>query len=106
MRRHQNGSLRPGWEAQIQAEGLVYSVTRVGDTDVSYWREAQYYSLTNSEIELLAAAGNTLFQMFTEAGDHIIENNLFANWAYPRGRSRRSPRPGTTRTPRVDSPPA
>ncbi len=88
MRRHQNGSLRPGWEAQIQAEGLVYSVTRVGDTDVSYWREAQYYSLTNSEIELLAAAGNTLFQMFTEAGDHIIENNLFAKlgipaWAIP-----------------------
>lgn len=88
MRRHENGSLRPGWQAQIESEGLVYSVTRVGNHDVSYWREAQYYSFTNSETDLLAVAATTLFQMFTAAGDHIIERNLFEKvgipaWAVP-----------------------
>ena len=88
MKRHENGVLRPGWQAQIEAEGLVYSVTRVGNRDVSYWREAQYYSLTTAETELLATAANTLFTMMTAAGDHVIEHNLFDKlgipaWAVP-----------------------
>ncbi len=88
MRRHENGALRPSWETQIQAEGLVYSRTRVGEADVSYWREAQYYSFTSAETDLLAAAANEVFGMCVAAGDHIIAENLFgkmgiAPWAVP-----------------------
>ncbi|MET3807982.1 glutathionylspermidine synthase [Nakamurella sp. UYEF19] len=83
MRRHQNGAFRQAWQTQIESEGLVYSMTNVGGQDVSYWREAQYYSFTTSETEYLADAANTLFSMFVAAGDHIIENNLFDKMGIP-----------------------
>ena len=88
MHRHENGALRPGWQAQIRSEGLVYSRTRVGDSDVSYWREAQYYSFSSADIEELVAAANELFAMCIVAGDHIIGHDLFARlgipaWAVP-----------------------
>lgn len=83
MRRHQNGAYRQAWQTQIQSEGLVYAVTRVGGQDVSYWREGQYYSFTTEETDHLAEAANTLFAMFVAAGDHIIENNLFSKMGIP-----------------------
>ncbi len=84
MRRHEDGVLRPGWEAQIATDGLVYNETLTGRGAMSYWREAQYYSLTTAETELLASAADTLLgRMLVNAGDHIIEHKLYDKLAIP-----------------------
>ncbi len=84
MRRHEDGALRPGWEAQIASDGLVYNETLTGRGATSYWREAQYYSLTTAETDLLADAANTLLaRMLVDAGDHIVDNRLYDRMAIP-----------------------
>lgn len=89
MERHENGALRPGWEAQIVAQGLVFNEDHVprpdGGFDVrSYWREAQYYSFTGAEIDELAAAGNTILdRMLVPAAEQVIEQRRYAELAIP-----------------------
>ncbi|GGL86335.1 glutathionylspermidine synthase family protein [Nakamurella endophytica] len=84
MRRHENGALRPGWEAQIAAEGLVFNNTLTGKGSVSYWREAQYYSLTTAEVDRLASVADTVFdRMLVAAGDHVIERRLYDRLGIP-----------------------
>ncbi|GAA2010112.1 glutathionylspermidine synthase family protein [Nakamurella flavida] len=76
--------LRPGWQAQIATDGLVYNETQTNRGAFSYWREAQYYSLTTAETDLLAASANTLLgRMFVEAGDHVIAEKLYDKLAIP-----------------------
>ncbi|MBM9468355.1 glutathionylspermidine synthase family protein [Nakamurella leprariae] len=84
MRRHQDGVLRPGWQAQIVAEGLVYHESADGRDPRSYWTEAEYYSFTAAEVERLASVADTLFdRMLVEAGDHVIANKLYDRLSIP-----------------------
>lgn len=89
MERHEDGALRPAWEAQVVAQGLVFNDDHIprpdGGFDVrSYWREAQYYSFSAVEIENLADAGNTILdRMLVPAAEHIIEDKRYAELAIP-----------------------
>jgi glutathionylspermidine synthase len=86
----QSSEPRPGWQTTIEEQGLIYWPTILPDgSEISYWNEESYYSFTTSEIYEMEAAVRLLMEMLVEAGDAIIERNLFAKmgipgWAVPR----------------------
>ncbi len=56
---------------------------------MSYWNEEAYYAFSSTEVYELEAEVRVLMDMLIEAGDYIIENNLFSKmgipgWAVPR----------------------
>jgi glutathionylspermidine synthase len=81
---------RPGWPATIEEQGLIYWKTPLPDgEEISYWHEGAYYSLTSEEVYDVEASARLMLEMLIEAGDHIIEENLFSQmgipgWAVPR----------------------
>ncbi len=81
---------RAGWPAIIEEQGLVYWKTDLPDGgQISYWNEEAAYSLSSSEVYDIEASARLLMEMLVEAGDAIIEENLFSRmgipgWAVPR----------------------
>ena len=54
-----------------------------------YWHESNAYTLTSDEVYEMEASVRLLMEMLVEAGDYIIESNLFSQmgipgWAVPR----------------------
>ncbi|HEX2076019.1 MAG TPA: glutathionylspermidine synthase family protein, partial [Geodermatophilus sp.] len=69
MRRIESGIVRPGWEAEIEAQGLVYNRTHLPGGEVrSYWREGPFYDFAMEEIERLEGWVAQLFSMCEAAG--------------------------------------
>src|SRR5919112_4653227 len=81
---------RQGWPAIIEEQGLVFWKTRLPDgEEISYWHEGAHYSLTSEEVYDTEAVARLMLEMLVEAGDYIIEENLFSQmgipgWAVPR----------------------
>ena len=81
---------RDGWQTTIEEQGLVFWRTDLPDGSVmSYWDETHYYSVTGAEVYEMEAAARVLMDQLVEAGDHIVQNNLFhrlgiPGWAVPR----------------------
>jgi glutathionylspermidine synthase len=81
---------RQGWQATIEEQGLVYWKTPLPDgEEVAYWHEHAHYSLSSDEVYETEAVARLMVEMLIEAGDHVIEENLFAQmgipgWAVPR----------------------
>jgi glutathionylspermidine synthase len=81
---------RQGWPAIIEEQGLIYWKTELPDgSTMPYWNESAAYTLTGAEIYEMEASVRLLLEMLVEAGDYIIENNLFSQmgipgWAVPR----------------------
>jgi len=81
---------RPGWPAIIEEQGLIYWQTDLPDgSTMPYWNESAAYTLTEGEVYDMEASVRLLMEMLVEAGDYIIEHNLFAEmgipgWAVPR----------------------
>ena len=81
---------RKGWPAIIEQQGLIYWRTELPDGgEISYWDEAHHYSFTEEEVYEFEAAARLLMEMLIEAGDYIIEENLFSKmgipgWAVPK----------------------
>lgn len=81
---------RQGWPAIVEEQGLVYWKTPLPDgEEISYWHEGAHYSLTSEEVYEIEAVARLMLEMLVEAGDYIIEENLFAQmgipgWAVPR----------------------
>ena len=81
---------RQGWPAIIEEQGLIYWKTPLPDgEEISYWHEGAHYSLTGDEVYDIEAVARLMLEMLVEAGDYIIEENLFAQmgipgWAVPR----------------------
>ncbi len=71
---------RLGWRETIRNEGLTFNDAM---PDVSYWQEGRVYNFSMPEIEMLERAVKTLFDMFVEAGDHIVKNALYARLGIP-----------------------
>ncbi|GAB3624926.1 glutathionylspermidine synthase family protein [Mariniluteicoccus endophyticus] len=70
MRRHADVPVRAHWQQRILANGLIYSPTQTPDGNViQYWREGAAYSFTMADIDALAEAASTIFEMCVEAGD-------------------------------------
>jgi glutathionylspermidine synthase len=75
---------RQGWQATIEGQGLIYWKTDLPSGEVvPYWNESAYYSLTGAEVYDLEATVRILMEMCVEAGDYMIENNLFADMGIP-----------------------
>jgi glutathionylspermidine synthase len=81
---------RKGWPAIIEEQGLIYWKTDLPDgTMMPYWHESNAYTLTEAEVYEMEGAARVLLEMLVEAGDYIIEENLFSQlgipgWAVPR----------------------
>jgi len=89
MDRH-DSEPRQGWPAIIEEQGLIYWKTPLPDgEEIAYWHEGAHYSLTSDEVYDIEAVARLMLEMLVEAGDYIIEENLFAQlgipgWAVPR----------------------
>ena len=84
VRRIEGGIVRPGWEAEIQAQGLVYNRTDLPGGEVrSYWREGPFYDFSLAEVERLEGWVAQLFDMCVAAGDHVVDNDLFDRMRIP-----------------------
>jgi glutathionylspermidine synthase len=70
---------RPGWEATVESQGLIYHHTQ----DAVYWNESAYYAFSSREVDEIEAATNELQRICLEAGQHIIDARRFADFAIP-----------------------
>ena len=81
---------RQGWPAIIEEQGLIYWKTELPDGSMMpYWHESNAYALTSDEVYEMEASVRLLMEMLVEAGDYIIDGNLFSQmgipgWAVPR----------------------
>ena len=50
---------------------------------MSYWDETHHYSVTGAEVYEMEAAARVMVEQLIEAGDYVIENNLFAKMGIP-----------------------
>ncbi len=78
MRRH---TLKPrrNWEGIVAEQGLTYHSVE----GRPYWDESAYWEFTTSEIDRLEAATAELQRMCLQAGEHILERNLFRKMHIP-----------------------
>ncbi|MFD7666137.1 glutathionylspermidine synthase family protein [Streptomyces sp. NPDC059788] len=71
---------RPGWQQTVEAQGLIYPLTRYPDDSLRpYWDESAYYSFTLPEVEALEEAVEELHGMCLAAAAHIVEHRRFAD---------------------------
>ena len=70
---------RRDWQAKVEALGLIWHST----DGLPYWAEDAYYTLTEAEIDRIAAASEDLHQMFLAAGEHVVTHNLWARFGIP-----------------------
>ena len=81
---------RAGWPAIVEEQGLIYWKTLLPEgNDISYCNGGGFYSLAAKEVYEAEAAVRLMMDMLVEAGDYIIEQNLFSRmgipgWAVPR----------------------
>jgi glutathionylspermidine synthase len=78
MKRH-SLSPRPDWRAKVEAEGLIWHSA----DDQTYWDEAACYSFSLDEITTLEKATTELYRLFLAAGQHVVDHQLFAQFAIP-----------------------
>ncbi|WP_030024091.1 glutathionylspermidine synthase family protein [Streptomyces monomycini] len=71
---------RPGWQQTVEAQGLIYPLTRYPDDSLRpYWDESAYYSFSLPEVEALEEAVEELHAMCLAAAAHIVEHRRFAD---------------------------
>ncbi|KPC59328.1 glutathionylspermidine synthase family protein [Streptomyces chattanoogensis] len=71
---------RPGWQETVEAQGLVYPLTRYPDDSLRpYWDESAYYSFTLPEVEALEGVVEELHGMCLAAAAHIVKEGRFAD---------------------------
>jgi glutathionylspermidine synthase len=72
-------ALRPNWQAKVEEVGLTFH-TPDGQP---YWDESVHYELTSAEVDTLEKAGNDVYELCLQAGQHIIDRNLFVQLGIP-----------------------
>ncbi|GGZ04026.1 putative glutathionylspermidine synthase [Streptomyces olivaceoviridis] len=71
---------RPGWQQTVEAQGLVYPLTRHPDGSLRpYWDESAYYVFTLDEVEALEETVEELHRMCLAAAGHIVSENRLAD---------------------------
>ncbi|POX54583.1 glutathionylspermidine synthase family protein [Streptomyces sp. Ru72] len=71
---------RPGWQETVEAQGLIYPLTRYPDDSLRpYWDESAYYVFTLEEVEALEEAVEELHGMCLAAAGHIVATDRFAD---------------------------
>jgi glutathionylspermidine synthase len=72
-------SPRPDWKKKVESLGFNYHT--IGEI---YWDESAYYSFTLAQINQLEEATNTLWQMYLEATDYVIQQKLYDVFHIPK----------------------
>ncbi|MBK3527739.1 glutathionylspermidine synthase family protein [Streptomyces sp. MBT70] len=71
---------RPGWQQTVEAQGLIYPLTRHPDDSLRpYWDESAYYVFSLEEIEALEETVAELHRMCLAAADHIVAEDRLAD---------------------------
>ncbi|MCW7946167.1 glutathionylspermidine synthase [Streptomyces hygroscopicus] len=71
---------RPDWQRLVEAQGLVYPLTRHPDDSLRpYWDESAYYVFTLPEVEALEEVVEELHAMCLAAAGHIVTGDRFAD---------------------------
>lgn len=79
MRRH-TITPRPDWQTTVEAQGLIYPLTRYPDGSLRpYWDESAYYEFSLPEVEALEEVVEELHRMCLSAAGHIVERQRFAD---------------------------
>ncbi|WP_030903623.1 glutathionylspermidine synthase family protein [Streptomyces sp. NRRL F-5126] len=79
MRRH-TIEPRPDWQRIVEAQGVIYPLTRYPDDSLRpYWDESAYYSFTLPEVEALEEVVEELHTMCLAAAQHIVAEGRFAD---------------------------
>ncbi len=70
---------RPDWRARVETLGLVWH-TAGGRP---YWDETACYRFRADEIDTLEAATAELYRLFLAAGQHVLDQDLLADFGIP-----------------------
>ncbi|MFF8999001.1 glutathionylspermidine synthase family protein [Streptomyces achromogenes] len=71
---------RPGWQQTVEAQGLIYPLTRHPDDSLRpYWDESAYYVFSLEEVEALEDTVAELHRMCLAAADHIVAEDRLAD---------------------------
>ncbi|MFI0998857.1 glutathionylspermidine synthase family protein [Streptomyces galbus] len=71
---------RPGWQQTVEAQGLIYPLTRYPDGSLRpYWDESAYYVFSLEEVEALEETVGELHRMCLEAAAHIVGTGRLAD---------------------------
>ncbi|WP_030600867.1 glutathionylspermidine synthase family protein [Streptomyces achromogenes] len=71
---------RPGWQQTVEAQGLIYPLTRHPDGSLHpYWDESAYYVFSLEEVEALEDTVAELHRMCLAAADHIVTEDRLAD---------------------------
>lgn len=71
-------SPRNNWQAAVENLGFGFHTS-----DVPYWDESAYYTLTLNEVTALETATAKLWEMCLEAVQHVIDNKLYSKFHIP-----------------------
>ncbi|MCY3018161.1 MAG: glutathionylspermidine synthase family protein [Planctomycetota bacterium] len=74
-----NSTPRDGWQKKVESVGLTYHTV----DGRPYWDESACYCLSAQEVDDLEAATNALQELCIQAGQRIIDENLFDRLAIP-----------------------
>jgi len=69
---------RNNWQQTVEELGFGFH-----STDVPYWDESAYYTFSLAEIEKIEAVTAELWDMCIAAVQHVIDQNLFADFKIP-----------------------
>ncbi|NEB77639.1 glutathionylspermidine synthase family protein [Streptomyces sp. SID14478] len=71
---------RPDWQRTVEAQGLIYPLTRYPDDSLRpYWDESAYYAFSLPEVEALEEVVEELHGMCLAAAAHIVDANRFGD---------------------------
>lgn len=71
---------RWNWKREVESLGLVWNTLENGEP---YWDESVYYRFTASQIDQIEEATADLQRLCVEAGQHILDHNLFGQLGIP-----------------------
>jgi glutathionylspermidine synthase len=75
---------RPDLRHLVEAQGMLYSVTRLDDgREVPYWFEGAYYRFSQSEIDRLEDVTRELHEMCVAAARHVLERGDLRAFSLP-----------------------
>lgn len=70
---------RDDWRQKVEDLGLIWH----SPGDAPYWDEAAYYRFRGTEVDRIEAATRALYDLFLQAGDHVVRNRLFPLFGIP-----------------------
>ncbi len=70
---------RPDWREKLERCGLIWHSSGAAP----YWNESACYVFTRRDVAEIERATRELYSLFLEAGQHVIDRNLFGRFGVP-----------------------